>query len=160
MAPVRMLLVRHGHAGTKDQWDGDDRLRPLDPRGLRQAKHLVEVLVPLHPDQIVSSPYLRCLQTMAPVAEKMGLDVGADEALTPNAGQAAIELVRGLSSAGSPDTVALCTHGEVLGEVLTALATEDGVRLGRRPPGLKGCVWVLDFRHAKASAARYIVPGS
>ena len=158
---MRVLLVRHGHAGRKDQWDGDDRLRPLDARGLRQAKHLVEVLVPLRPDRIVSSPHLRCLQTMEPLSEKTGLVVDEDSALTPNAGQAAVDLVRSLTSAGSrsSDAVVLCTHGEVMGEVLSVLAAEDGVRLSRRPPGLKGCVWVLSFRKGRASTARYIVPG-
>ena len=58
---VRMVLVRHGHAGTKEGWAGDDRLRPLDARGLRQAKHLVDVIVPLHPTRLISSPYTRCL---------------------------------------------------------------------------------------------------
>lgn len=47
----------------------------------------------------------------------------------------------------------------MIGEVLVVLAKEDGVALSRRPPGLKGCVWVLDFDHGKVSAARYIVPG-
>ena len=154
-----MLLVRHGYAGTKDRWNGEDRLRPLSPRGLRQAKHLVEVVVPLRPDRIVSSPFLRCLQTMEPLAEKMGLEIDTDDALTPNAGRAAVELVRALSSSRSADVVTLCTHGEVLGEVLTALAAEDGVRLERRPPGLKGSLWVLSFSDEKASDARYIGPG-
>ena len=47
----------------------------------------------------------------------------------------------------------------MIGEVLAVLAKEDGVALSRRPPGLKGCVWVLDFHHGKVTDARYIVPG-
>ena len=154
-----MLLVRHGHAGTKERWTGDDRLRPLDARGLRQADHLVGVLVLLRPDRIVSSPYVRCLQTMEPLALKTGLAVDEDTALTPSAAKAAVEVVRGLSMSRSASRIVVCTHGEVLGEVLSVLATEDGLRLGRRPPGLKGCVWVLDFRKGKAAGARYIAPG-
>jgi 8-oxo-dGTP diphosphatase len=154
-----MLLVRHGHAGTKEKWDGDDDLRPLDARGLRQAKHIVDVVVPLGPNRIVSSPFLRCLQTMEPLASKTGLVVDEDGGLTPNAGQVAVDLVRSLSSSASANRIVLCTHGEVIGEVLSLLATEDGVRLGRRAPGLKGCVWDLDFRKGRASSARYIAPG-
>jgi broad specificity phosphatase PhoE len=162
-----MLLVRHGHAGTKEGWADDDRLRPLDARGRRQAKHLVGIVAPMHPTRLLSSPSARCLQTMEPVAAKTGLVVEEDEGLTPNAGPAALELVRGLSSP-APSTpsrstpsarLVLCTHGEVIGEVLAVLAKEDGVALSRRPPGLKGCVWVLDFHHGKVTAARYIVPG-
>ncbi len=154
-----MLLVRHGHAGTKEGWAGDDRLRPLDDRGRRQARHLVGVIVPLKPTLLVSSPHTRCLQTMELIASKTGLEVVEDAALTPNAGRQALDRVRDLSTSESPGPVVLCTHGEVIGDVLAALASEDGIRLSRRPPGLKGCVWVLDFRKGKVATARYISPG-
>jgi 8-oxo-(d)GTP phosphatase len=154
-----MMLVRHGHAGTKEGWTGDDRLRPLDARGRRQARHLVEVIVPLEPTRLVSSPYTRCLQTMELIATKTGLPVDEEIALTPNAGERAVETVRALSASGPSSRIVLCTHGEVIGEVLGVLASEDGVRLGRRPPGLKGCVWVLDFRKGNVVTARYITPG-
>ena len=164
MSLVRMMLVRHGHAGTKEAWDGDDRLRPLDARGRRQAKHLVEVIVPMQPTRFISSPYLRCLQTMELLQAKTGLAVEEDSALTPNAGSQALELIRTLSSPGSAPPVpssriVLCTHGEVIGDVLATVSREDGVRLSRRPPGLKGCVWVLDFHKGKVATARYITPG-
>jgi hypothetical protein len=96
---------------------------------------------------------------MEPLAAKTGLAVDEDSGLTPNAGTAGVEMVRSLSVSRSADPIVVCMHGEVLGEVLSVLANEDGVRLGRRPPGLKGCVWVLDFRKGKASSARYIAPG-
>jgi 8-oxo-dGTP diphosphatase len=156
---VRILLVRHGHAGTKEGWDGDDRLRSLDTRGRRQANHLVGIIVPLQPTRLISSPYTRCLQTMDLIAEKTGLVVEEDEALTPNAGQQAVQLVRTLSHAESNSATVLCTHGEVIGDVLTVIASEEGVRLSRRPPGLKGCVWVLDIRKGRVVTARYITPG-
>jgi broad specificity phosphatase PhoE len=175
-----MLLVRHGHAGTKEGWADDDRLRPLDARGRRQAKHLVGVIVPMDPTRLISSPYLRCLQTMEPVAEKSGLVVEEDLSLLPNAGTQAIDLIRALSLSDPPSSdpssshpssahrspasdpsrrIVVCTHGEVIGDVLAVLAREDGVRMSRRPPGLKGCVWVLDFHKGKVTTARYISPG-
>ena len=154
-----MLLVRHGHAGTKEGWAGDDRLRPLDARGKRQAEHLAHIVVPMMPTRLISSPYTRCLQTMELIASKTGLEVQEDVALTPNAGRQAIDRVRALSTSQPSGSMVLCTHGEVIGDVLAALASEDGVRLSRRPPGLKGCVWVLDFRKGKVANARYITPG-
>jgi len=154
-----MMLVRHGHAGTKEGWAGDDRLRPLDARGTRQAKHLAGVIVPMQPTRLISSPYTRCMQTMELIAAKTGLVVEEDSSLTPSAGSQALVLIRELSTSPSSDRVVMCTHGEVIGDVLAGLAREDGVRLSRRPPGLKGCVWVLDFRKAKLSTARYITPG-
>jgi broad specificity phosphatase PhoE len=165
MSGVRMVLVRHGHAGTKEAWTDEDRLRPLDARGRRQAKHLVDVIVPMQPTRLISSPYLRCIQTMELLAAKTGLAVHEDPVLTPNAGTGALELIRALAT---PDPslptdpssrIVLCTHGEVIGDVLTAISREDDVRLSRRPPGLKGCVWVLDFHKGKVATARYISPG-
>jgi broad specificity phosphatase PhoE len=169
---VEILLVRHGHAGTKEGWADDDGLRPLDARGRRQAEHLVGVVVPMHPTRLLSSPYARCLQTMEPLGAKTGLVIEEDDALIPDAPLRALELVRSLSaepslsepspaapSPAAPSTrIVLCTHGEVIGDVLAALAKEDGVRLSRRPPGIKGCVWVLDFRKGKVDGARYIAP--
>lgn len=156
---MRVLLVRHGRAGTKERWTGDDRARPLDLQGLRQADALVNVLAPLKPAGIASSPYLRCLQTMAPLAAKLGLPVDQSPSLEPDAGREAAAMVRGLGKVLMAPPMVVCTHGEVLGEVLAALAGEDGLRLRRRPPGPKGCVWVVDFRQGRASSARYIPPG-
>jgi 8-oxo-dGTP diphosphatase len=153
-----MLLVRHGHAGTKEQWAGDDQLRPLDTRGRRQAKHIVEVVAPYRPKRILSSPHMRCLQTMEPLALKTHLTIEQEPALVPLAGPRAIEVVRSLSTSKVPGAVVVCTHGEVLGEVLSAIASEDGLRLGRRVPGLKGCVWALEFPKGRAVVARYFAP--
>src|ERR1039458_5974865 len=67
---VLMLLIRHGHAGTKEGWAGDDRLRPLDSRGRCQAEHLASIAVAFEPTGLISSPYVRCQQTMEPIAAK------------------------------------------------------------------------------------------
>jgi phosphohistidine phosphatase SixA len=155
---VLLLLIRHGHAGTKEGWAGDDGLRPLDSRGRRQAEHLAVVAVDFGPTRLLSSPYLRCLQTMEPIAAKTGLAVEEADALTPNAGPRAVTLVRELSGAGPESRFVLCTHGEVIGEALATLASTDGVRLRRRPPGPKGCAWLLDFREGKMATAQYISP--
>ena len=159
MSPVRMVLIRHGHAGTKERWKGDDRLRPLDARGLRQATCLADVLVPLAPGALLSSPLLRCVQTVEPTAAATGLVVEETDALVPDAVPAALALVRTLAATDAAWPPVLCTHGEVLGEVLVALAAESGTKLGRRAPGVKGCVWVIDFSAGAMTAARYIAPG-
>ncbi|HTZ10626.1 MAG TPA: phosphoglycerate mutase family protein [Acidimicrobiales bacterium] len=157
---MRVLLVRHGHAGTKEGWRGDDRARPLDARGRRQAEDLAVVLADLGPGRVVTSPYLRCLQTMEPLSAKTGLPIERHDALTPSGPARAVTLVRDLAASGPADPVVLCTHGEVMGVVLATLVAEDGLRLGRRRPGIKGCVWVIDFEGATATQARYIAPRS
>ena len=111
------------------------------------------------PARLLSSPYLRCLQTMELIAAKTGLEVSEEVALTPNAGPDAMACIRQLAATEPSGAIVVCTHGEVIGEVLAALAREDGVRLRRRPPGLKGCAWDLDVRKNKVVTARYVSPG-
>ena len=70
-----IVLVRHASAGDPDAWEGDDRLRPLDGRGRRQAEQLVELLAPYELTRILTSPALRCVQTVEPLAHARGLAI-------------------------------------------------------------------------------------
>jgi 8-oxo-(d)GTP phosphatase len=70
-----MILLRHAWAGDSSRWKGDDRVRPLDKRGRKQAEALVEELSAFTIDRIVSSPYLRCVQTVEPLAQARGLEI-------------------------------------------------------------------------------------
>ena len=72
---MTLVLVRHAPAGDRLEWEGDDRLRPLDKRGRKQAARLPELLEGVPIGRIVSSPYLRCMQTVAPLGEALGLAV-------------------------------------------------------------------------------------
>jgi len=72
---MTLVVVRHGSAGDPDEWDGDDRLRPLDKKGRKQAARLVDVLAGSRIERIVSSPYLRCIQTVEPLARARGLAI-------------------------------------------------------------------------------------
>jgi 8-oxo-dGTP diphosphatase len=155
---TRIILVRHGRAGTKVGWSGDDQLRPLDRSGRQQAERLVEFLVSTGLGCILSSPYLRCEQTVEPIATKLGLRIESSFDLVPDAGSRAFRMVRELSAIASPTIPLLCTHGEVMGTVLAQLAFADGIELCHKPPGSKGCIWILDFLGGKLSSARYIAP--
>jgi 8-oxo-dGTP diphosphatase len=68
-----LLLVRHASAGDRDEWDGDDRGRPLDDRGRKQAEELVERLAPYAIEAILSSPARRCVDTVEQLARARGL---------------------------------------------------------------------------------------
>jgi 2,3-bisphosphoglycerate-dependent phosphoglycerate mutase len=48
---------------------------PLSERGLAQAAQLADLLAPLGIDQLFSSPYRRCMQTIGPFAETANLDI-------------------------------------------------------------------------------------
>ena len=69
------VLVRHASAGDSSAWVGDDTMRPLDERGRRQAAGLLDLLADHEVDRIVSSPYLRCLQTVEPLSRARGLEI-------------------------------------------------------------------------------------
>jgi hypothetical protein len=126
-----MLLVRHAWAGERAEWEGDDRLRPLDERGLRQAEELVELLACYEIDRIVSSPYVRCVQTVEPLARERGLSVETREELSEELqGIAGVRLVLSVE----PNTAvschgglseAVCGRGQKKGEAFH-LALEDG----------------------------------
>ena len=105
-----ILLIRHASAGERSEWEGDDRLRPLDERGFRQARALVDALAGYEVERILSSPYLRCVQTVEPLAAARGLDVEpAPELREERQAAEAAALLRSLD--GSP--VAVCSHGGV-----------------------------------------------
>jgi 8-oxo-dGTP diphosphatase len=78
-----MLLVRHAWAGHRETWDGDDdRERPLDGLGREQASALVELVEPFPIEAILTSPYLRCVATVEPLAAARGLEVECRDELT------------------------------------------------------------------------------
>ena len=155
---MQLILVRHGHAGHKVEWQRPDKLRPLSARGARQAARLVEVVVPLKPTRIISSPQVRCLQTATPLATATALKVEQSSTLVPNALTKALQLVRRLTAPKAKSGVVIVTHGEIIGELLSKMAKEDGVALEHRPPGLKGCVWLLEFPYREAGCGTYVAP--
>ena len=68
-------VVRHAKAGSRERWNGDDRKRPLTKKGIKQAQDLVDVLAPYPVASIFSSPYLRCVQSVQPLAKALRLKV-------------------------------------------------------------------------------------
>jgi len=138
---VIVYLVRHGRAGHRGKWDGDDRVRPLDERGRRQAELLVGQLEGREVGRIASSPYARCVDTVVPLAEARSLELEPTDALAEGATAAdALEL---FASADAP--LVASVHGDLVEDLLgepakkgetIVLEVEDGeVRvLERWPP--------------------------
>lgn len=149
-----VLLVRHTQALPRSTWQGDDRARTLSTRGRKQAQALVPLLSEFKPRRVFSSPYLRCVETVSPLSEAIGVEVEAVEALAEGDGRAAVELVHSLAR----QDVLLCSHGDIIPEILTALANGDGLDLGRNPRQEKGSVWVLETRKGRFVKAKYLRP--
>jgi broad specificity phosphatase PhoE len=112
---VIVLLVRHGRAGDRSKWEGDDRLRPLDGKGRRQAKGLDCLLADYSIDRILSSPYIRCVQTVEPLAAARGVALEeVDELAEGGAGEDVLRLLAGMDAR----CTVLCTHGDVVHELI------------------------------------------
>jgi phosphohistidine phosphatase SixA len=141
---VSVLLVRHAEAGDRDRWGRRDDLRPLDIHGEAQARALVDQLADFAVDRVLSSPYVRCSQTVAPLAAARGLAVEPADDLAEGAGPAAQALVHRLLT--GPDHTVLCTHGDVVEDVLDALGVE------RDDVTDKGATWVLEPGGARCLA--------
>ncbi len=151
---MAVLLIRHAHAGSRKDWHSDDRLRPLTAKGQRQATLLTRRLKPWTPERILSSPYVRCVETLEPYAESLGLKVEEVDELAEGAGASALKLIRSLASSD----VALCTHGDITATVLVSVAKDDRLNLGRRLRHAKGSTWVLERRGHKFIKATYLPP--
>ena len=150
-----LLLVRHAHAYARKEWSGDDRLRPLSANGLRQAEGLIAVFGNFaRPSRVLSSPYRRCVQTVGPLAQAHHLEVEPEADLAEGQSTNAVRLVRKLAK----DNAAVCTHGDVIAEILVALADEDMLDLGPNPRQAKGSVWALDGEDGVFTSARYFPP--
>jgi 8-oxo-dGTP diphosphatase len=112
---MTVLLLRHATAGRRRPGDDADHLRPLDERGRRQAGLLPELYAGYGVERVLTSPYVRCRQSVEPLAAALGAPVEERPELAegaPEAGLAA--LLRELGEA----TAVLSTHGDVIAALL------------------------------------------
>jgi 8-oxo-dGTP diphosphatase len=149
-----LLLVRHAHAGDKHRWQGPDRLRPLSLAGQAEAAGLVIGLDDYPIGRILTSPTLRCQQTVQPLARDRRLRIECEVALGVDTDLARVQAL--LQDPRLQDTV-VCTHGEVIGQVLTRLVA-DGLAVDQPLQWPKGSTWLLDGTNGRLTHARYLPP--
>jgi 8-oxo-dGTP diphosphatase len=149
-----LLLVRHAHAGDKANWDGPDHLRLLSPSGRAEAEGLVIRLDGYPIERMLSSPALRCRQTLEPLARDRRLPIEPAGALDRDA--VLDELLALVHSPELRNTV-LCTHGEAFGRLLPLLVA-DGLAVAAPLQWPKGCTWLLERVGGRPARARYLPP--
>ena len=149
-----VYLVRHAHAGKKAHWPGPDLARPLSAQGRREALGLTDQL-DAHPlGRILSSPARRCLQTVQPLAARLGRPVEPEVLLgVDGTGAGVLELL----SAPRLDQAVLCTHGEIIGEVFDELQ-RAGIELSAPIRWPKGSTWVLRLDRGQGWKGTYLEP--
>jgi 8-oxo-dGTP diphosphatase len=149
-----IYLVRHAHAGKKAHWPGPDLARPLSAQGRKEALGLIDRLGGRPLGRVVSSPAERCLQTVQPLAGRLGRPVETDEALGVEGTAAG---VLELLACPTLDRAVLCTHGELIGEVFEELQ-RAGIELSAPARWPKGSTWILELDGGHAWKGTYLEP--
>jgi len=150
---VTVYLLRHARAGRRSAWKGDDELRPLSKVGQRQAEGLVDLLAGAPVEQILSSPYVRCVESVEPLADDRNLEIDVVDELREGAPLS--DALRLFEKVSGHATV-LCTHGDIVEELLSHFKA-NGVKIGK-PRMEKGSVWAFETRNGRVTKATYLPP--
>ncbi|WP_312180055.1 NUDIX hydrolase [Arthrobacter sp.] len=137
LATWPLIIVRHAKAKPRSSWARAEGDRPLAATGQRQAKAVSRLLVAWNPDRVVSSPWLRCVQTMGPYVNARKPKFKTVDALTehnakrkPGKARTAVD---NLFEKAKP--VVLCTHRPVLPLVFEVLSAHMADGMAAQLPG-------------------------
>jgi 8-oxo-dGTP diphosphatase len=146
-------LIRHAKAKSRTEWTEPDDRRPLTKAGARRGRLLAQRLEADAPGRLVSSPFLRCTQTLEPLALTLDLPIETTELLAEGAdGSAALDLMTMLARA---ESIACCTHGDVLYD---RDARAHGERSSPRGPARRPRREHLGTRYRRRPRRRWRVP--
>jgi len=135
---AKLYLVRHAKAGERRLWDGDDIDRPLSPKGWKQSDMLADRLAALEVTGLYSSPYVRCVQTLQPLADRLGREIEIDQRLSEDEPfEPMLELLTEV-----PDGAVLSSHGDMIPATISALERR-GMEIRTPPDWRKASLWVL-----------------
>jgi 8-oxo-dGTP diphosphatase len=150
----KLYVVRHADAGSRGYGDEIDPNRGLSDRGQRQADGLREQLADVGIVRLVASPYRRCMDTLVPLAEHLGLSVEPDDRLREGQGfTGALQLAEELRHAPA----VICSHGDVIPDLLDALLRR-GIKLRDELRWQKASTWVLVRDGEGFSKGSYLPP--
>ncbi|MGO0575453.1 NUDIX hydrolase [Ornithinimicrobium panacihumi] len=118
-----LLIVRHALAVSRTAWSRPDPLRPLVFDGYVRAAHLVGLIDAYAPEQILSSPSVRCTATVRPFSESLSVPITTKKGLSEEGFEATpdrvVKHLDGMLAAGRP--AAICTHGPLIPVILKTL---------------------------------------
>jgi 8-oxo-dGTP diphosphatase len=136
---MKLYVVRHVKAGDRSRWEGSDHERPISKSGRRQAEALAQRLAGENVSALISSPSLRCTQSLEPLGELAGLKVEEDDRLAEGS---SIEESMAVAR-DAPDRAVLCSHGDVIPDLIAALVRR-GMELTNEPDWRKATLWTLE----------------
>ncbi len=152
-----VLIVRHGTAGRRSRYNGDDRKRPLDKHGRAQAESLVWLLLAFGATDLHAADRVRCHQTLEPLADELSTRIHDEPTLTEEAYTDHPKRARQrmLEIAAKSGTRVICTQGKVIPDLIAWWSQRDGARPDKSR-NRKGSVWVLSIADGKLIAADHI----
>lgn len=152
-----ILIVRHGTAGRKARYKGDDRNRPLDANGHRQAESLVPQLLAFGVSAVHAAERLRCSQTVEPLARALDVPISLEPYLTEEAYTADPKAARRrvMQIVGNAGTPAICTQGKVIPYLIDWWCSREGIKPDRSR-NRKGSTWVLSLNQGRLVAADHL----
>jgi 8-oxo-dGTP diphosphatase len=148
---LTVFLVRHAQALARHQWAHEDLQRPLTEKGFEQALAIAARLKGEGVTRLLSSPAVRCRQTLEALAAEVGLDIEDAPALLEGSPVSAAQTL--LDEVAGTDAV-LCSHGDVIPDLVNRLIAEGLDANGR--DAKKGSTWVLTHDGRRFVRGRYI----
>jgi 8-oxo-dGTP diphosphatase len=150
-----IYLVRHAKAGERRVWEGDDEARPLSKHGWRQSEALADRLAKKGATSLYSSPYVRCMQTLQPLSQRLGVEIETERRLSEGEPFEPVLELLGEVAAGA----VLCSHGDIVPAVIQALVRR-GMEVETRPDWRKGTIWVLKRKGDRITKGKVWPPPS
>ncbi|APT84638.1 NUDIX hydrolase [Corynebacterium aquilae] len=154
---ARLILVRHAHAFSRRTWAGNDHLRPLDKKGLRQVEFLPAMLQGYRPTSIVSALPDRCQQTAQPIAQHFGFELTIDEDFGDDAWVSRMAAVKKRFEAliAQGECPIVVSQGLTIPDVVAWLSAKGRLPLEEFDTKKAG-VWVLSFHQGELIGADYL----
>ena len=133
-----IYLVRHAKAGERRVWEDNDEAHPLSKHGWRQSEEIAERLLGKGANTLLSSPYVRCVQTLEPLAGRLGAEIQMDGRLAEaEPFEPVLELLGEVGNGA-----VLCSHGDIIPETIQALVRR-GMEVQSPADWRKASIWVL-----------------
>lgn len=127
-----LIILRHAKAMKRSDFEGTkDSLRPLSGKGRRQSKVLVDVLDAYGIETLVSSPFVRCRETLQRFAKYIDTKIEVSDPLSESGHEsdpdATAEVIREFLH--HPEPTVICSHRPVMGTIAETLAGALGIEL-------------------------------